>query len=1140
VVKKNVLFVIMDGCRARSLGCYGYTRRDTSPFIDGIAAKGAVVDRFYASSNCTIPSVISMMTGVYPAQHRAAGTWSYYDGRYPFLTDLLRANGFQTFYASNTVTAMSPEWGFIRGYDRSYRAGREVNWFRDAAEQRRGVRRDPPSVQIKKDLFRLARRYFPDKAEQTRTAAQLRWYQENDRGTAKAVASVGRMLNARDRDKPFFMFVNLADTHSPYLAAEPHAGVWGRMNITKNLLDLNLVPGEMYDEGRVLDAEERATLVQMYDTCVRYIDHSVSRLASLLDEAKVSRDTIIVLLGDHGGETYEHKELNGAASFTYEPEIRVPCIISGADGPARVGGLRSVVDIFPTILELCGVTPMEPTENLQGRSLFGDSAGHAGVLADVPAWPRWLRDMIAERSYHLRYGRSFRTLVRQDGTKIIWVHDGDHEVYDLNADPGEQTNLYDPKRSLPLLSEVEDRYAGLMGPIGRRLEIYEHTDVGPRLANLPPLAITNPGFDPDSVVTVNIDMCGIAGYVSADASPWRRADAELLGAGAYRGPDARTVWSDERHVTMLHARLSIIDLECGGQPMADTTGRYTIVFNGAIYNYQELRREYEGSGARFRTHSDTEVLLNGFALKGERVLADLNGMFAFAVWDARDKRLFMARDRLGKKPLFWTRVGDALVFASTVAAFRRLPGWKDELSPAGLVLYSFLGGFPADSTAFANAKALPPGHFAWYAIGDAAPRPSRYWLPRYDRKARDPESALLEEYETTLSDAVRIRLRSDVPLALSFSGGTDSGTIAALAGRWSQAPLNCYTIDYHSAEEPSVEVAMARQVALKLGLPWTHIQYDYRAELLEGLHDAYQDFDQPCQQLALVYSRRLHEVMSHHCRVVLSGNGADELFTGYAADAGLHAFDRNRRWLRRIPACMYQRFGEHRRAAWNHVRLDGLTIPEWARHDMLAYAREFTRDPAVIDECRFVIDGMCDAFAAAGIDTMTDFVMHRGLVVSTADTNYRLPDITGYAAHVEVRSPFLDYRMVEFAARLPHRLKIGVVGGERRPKFLPRRFYERLVGPEIAWAPKLGMGANLHWPQEFARNPKFESELASAYRALPGARLVPTAFEHAYQSFRAAVAAKASSFPTSATMMNGFMLGAWLERVYAPGSRDAA
>ena len=167
-------------------------------------------------------------------------------------------------------------------------------------------------------------------------------------------------------------------------------------------------------------------------------------------------------------------------------------------------------------------------------------------------------------------------------------------------------------------------------------------------------------------------MCGIAGYMGANAAQLRAFDGGIFDAIRYRGRDAEASWTDHSSVTLFNTRLSIIDVAGGGQPMHDRSGRFVLVFNGAIYNYKELKDEYEKSGACFRTHSDTEVILEGFALKGERVVHDLNGMFAFAIWDKIERRLFLARDRLGKKPLFWTRISETLVFSSTIDAFRSI------------------------------------------------------------------------------------------------------------------------------------------------------------------------------------------------------------------------------------------------------------------------------------------------------------------------------------------------------------------------------------------------------------------------------------------------------------------------------------
>lgn len=187
-----------------------------------------------------------------------------------------------------------------------------------------------------------------------------------------------------------------------------------------------------------------------------------------------------------------------------------------------------------------------------------------------------------------------------------------------------------------------------------------------------------------------------------------KAKHTMRDAILYRGRDAQAEWSDGKNIQIFHARLSIIDLKTGGQPMQDAPGRFVIVFNGEIYNYRELRQAYLKAGAVFRTESDTEVILEGFRLKGARVCEDLNGMFAFAIWDTRDKQLFLARDRLGKKPLFWANLGGMFCFASTLDAFREMPGWQSVLSPSAILYYGITGTQAKGRTIYDLANALPP------------------------------------------------------------------------------------------------------------------------------------------------------------------------------------------------------------------------------------------------------------------------------------------------------------------------------------------------------------------------------------------------------------------------------------------------
>lgn len=621
-------------------------------------------------------------------------------------------------------------------------------------------------------------------------------------------------------------------------------------------------------------------------------------------------------------------------------------------------------------------------------------------------------------------------------------------------------------------------------------------------------------------------MCGFAGIVVDPGQDDGLNDDRAFNSIAYRGPDSLVRWTDGQ-TTLYHSRLSIIDYEGGGQPMEDPESHLVIVFNGAIYNYIELRQRYEDAGARFTTKSDTEVILKGFRLFGPQVVNHLMGMFAFAIWDKRNKSLFLARDRLGKKPLFWARTGKSFIFASTLSAFRAHPDWSSKLSIPGLCMFLTLGGFPRRHTAFQNTYTIPPSCYSIYHSGDSDISSTKYWDLQFSSGSKRSEGELLEEYEAILTDAVRIRLRSDAPVGISFSGGTDSGTIGAIARRLG-TNIKCFTIDYDSPDSPSPEVRLSREISSQLGIDWHFINYDYKKDLIPDIWSAYKYFDQPCQQVALSYSYRLYKEMKKHCRVVLSGNGADELFSGYSGQAKQRLFDVYRNLLRGIPPGIFSCLPPRQRSAINCYRLNGLSVPQSELINIMAYARQYTSDPIALDVCRQVAEEVSCEYEEAGVDSIMDLVMYRTLATAHVDANFRLPDITGYAAHVEVRSPFLDHRMVEFAARLPHQYKVGRFWLRLREKYLPRRYYAKLVGERAGWHPKMGMGYNLNWPVDFALNDAYQPWVQSAFSAIQEAGINVRPFERAHRDFVRCMTADRTPGINGGTAVIGIMLGAWL------------
>lgn len=625
-------------------------------------------------------------------------------------------------------------------------------------------------------------------------------------------------------------------------------------------------------------------------------------------------------------------------------------------------------------------------------------------------------------------------------------------------------------------------------------------------------------------------MCGIAGCIGTDICVVPEKTLMTLRHKIdYRGRDGKGEWTDGKNVHLFHTRLSIIDLKTGQQPMWDRTERYVIVYNGEIYNYRELRDEYEKLGVHFITQSDTEVILAGFAMKGAKICSELNGMFAFAIWDCLEKRLFLARDHLGKKPLFWCSFGGVFYFASTIDAFVSIPGWQGHIANASMTLYALLETFPEDTTVYDDVYSIPYASYCFVNPGDTTVKTQRFWRMDFASKSAHSFDTLIEEYESLLTNALSIRLRSDVPIALTFSGGVDSGTLAALCVKKLNFPISCYTIDYHTEEDPSEETIVARKAAEILNLNWTHIQYDYHKDLLAHIPETYQYYDQPSNRIALVYMQLLFETIKPYATVVISGNGADELFTGYIGDEMHRRRDiglKSLRWARPIAKSIVRMFGKFDDSLYRSSYLTYLRLPiPLAYAEGLCYrSRNISRDSQLNEVVRQIADKIAFEALESGVDSIMDFRVFMNLTCSAGEANYRLPDISGLAAQVEVRSPYLDYRMVEFAARLPHKYKVGNLFSPTFNKFLPKTYYGRYVPSEISFSRKKGMGANLRWDLSIRENPTFLDAFQRAFVTIDHAGMDSSPYRQAWKNYRDGDGNEAG------VMLTGFMLGEWLNR----------
>ncbi len=556
-------------------------------------------------------------------------------------------------------------------------------------------------------------------------------------------------------------------------------------------------------------------------------------------------------------------------------------------------------------------------------------------------------------------------------------------------------------------------------------------------------------------------MCGIAGWIAPDPLPVE-ALCGMLGTIAHRGPDGSGTHVEgvDPQVALGHRRLAIIDLGGGGQPMHGPDGT-TVVFNGEIYNYRELRRELTASGAVFRTDSDTEVLLHGWLRWGPDMVRRLDGMFAFALWHGPRRRLLLARDRFGKKPLMLARHGNALLFASEIKAIRAVPGFQARLNLDALAQHLRFRYVPGPQTLFDGVLKLPPGHFALWQDGHV--RLERYFQPP-DALPRSPERVpgdVQGRFLALLEQAVEKRLIADVPIGAFLSGGLDSSTVVALMRRLGAGPVSTFSVGF--AERKYSELPFAALVAKELGCRHHEVPFT-AAELMDLLPAATRFRDAPVSETADLPILKLSRLAAQEVKVVLTGEGADEILGGYPK----HAFEGIGALFRRLtpPA------------------LDGAVMRPLARRLPYGMARL-----ATLTECLATRDfgeRMARWFGAgmptgqlrslpeaslrvnlAGDDPRNSplrRILHFDQTVWLPDNLLERGDRMTMAAGLEGRMPFMDAGLAGFVSGLPDRYRLRGLTG----KWLLRKVARGILPDSIIDRPKSGfrMPVNLWFRNE--------------------------------------------------------------------------
>ena len=560
-------------------------------------------------------------------------------------------------------------------------------------------------------------------------------------------------------------------------------------------------------------------------------------------------------------------------------------------------------------------------------------------------------------------------------------------------------------------------------------------------------------------------MCGIAGIFHLETAKPVDPDRvkRMTDAIAHRGPDGSGVWT-AAGVGLGHRRLSIIDLGGGAQPMHSEDEALTLSFNGEIYNFLELRKELETAGYAFRTNSDSEVILHGWRHWGPDCVSHFHGMFVFAIYDARTRQLFLARDRLGVKPLFYAAIADgSVIFGSELKALTAHPALRREANLSAVDDYLAFGYVPDHACIIRGVKKLPAGHSLLLQQGRSLPQPVEYWDIDFSKRVKGSQAELEEELLRLMRQGVTSRMVADVPLGAFLSGGVDSSSVVALMAEHSRQPVKTCSIGFDVGELDETEYAdlIAKRFAT-----------DHRSRKVAADDYALMDtlafhFDEPFADASALPTYRVCEMAREQVTVALSGDGADEAMAGYRRHVFHHGEERVRNLLpQSLRGPLFGGLGNL------YPKADWAPRPFRAKTTLLSLARTGAEgytdavsltDPAqrralYSQRTRGTLGGyraeeyMEQMMLAAPAQSGLDQAQYADMKIWLPGDILTKVDRTSMAVGLEAREPLLDHRLLEFAASLPDKMRVR--GGQG--KWLMKKTMERYLPKDILYRPKMG------------------------------------------------------------------------------------